>query len=316
MFGNHEDLLSTIDIQSIQDAIDELKEERSDLNIIHRTISITDGIIMLLEITGQGGSHMMESQLEYRYGYIAISNAAPGYNDKNEEVVIENMIEYDGDNQHQRDALFEYFKSTILNQMYLIRRLYSGYNENTQQEEAYDEQESTKKERKVAVSSARQNRNLPPLSYEQSSLPPLSTPEKSVEPLDTDNVESLEAEPLDTLEAEPLEEKPEEFRNEDTLDGPFLHEDNNVQAHQVAEVENSLNEDPLQMDDQEENLPEDKLYYPEDSVKSFMDDFDAFYAVDAENINGRSATNIDQKEDDDKQKESRNKRKPFKGMFT
>lgn len=316
MFGNHEDLLSTIDIQSIQDAIDELKEERSDLNIIHRTISITDGIIMLLEITGQGGSHMMESQLEYRYGYIAISNAAPGYNDQNEEVVIENMLEYDGDNQHQRDALFEYFKSTVLNQMYLIRRLYSGYNENTQQEETYDEQESTKKERKVAVSSARQNRNLPPLSYEQSSLPPLSTPKKSVEPLDTDNVESLEAEPLDTLEAEPLEEKPEELRNEDTLDDPFLHEDNNIQAHQVADVEDSFNEDTLQMDDQEEDLPEDKLYYPEDSAKSFMDDFDAFYAVDAENINGKSATNIDQKEDDDKQKESRNKRKPFKGMFT
>ena len=316
MFGNHEDLLSTIDIQSIQDAIDELKEERSDLNIIHRTISITDGIIMLLEITGQGGSHMMESQLEYRYGYIAISNAAPGYNDQNEEVVIENMLEYDGDNQHQRDALFEYFKSTVLNQMYLIRRLYSGYNENTQQEETYDEQESTKKERKVAVSSARQNRNLPPLSYEQSSLPPLSTPEKSVEPLDTDNVESLEAEPLDTLEAEPLEEKPEELRNEDTLDGPFLHEDNNVQTYQVAEVEDSLNEDPLQMDDQEGDLPEDKLYYHEDSVKSFMDDFDTFYAVDAENINGKSATNIDQKKDDDKQEGSRNKRKPFKGMFT
>ena len=316
MFGNHEDLLSTIDIQSIQDAIDELKEERSDLNIIHRTISITDGIIMLLEITGQGGSHMMESQLEYRYGYIAISNAAPGYNDQNEEVVIENMLEYDGDNQHQRDALFEYFKSTVLNQMYLIRRLYSGYNENTQQEDTYDEQESTKKERKVAVSSARQNRNLPPLSYEQSSLPPLSTPEKSVEPLDTDNVESLEAEPLDTLEAEPLEEKPEELRNEDTLDDPFLHEDNNIQAHQVADVEDSFNEDTLQMDDQEGDLPEDKLYYHEDSVKSFMDDFDTFYAVDAENINGKSATNIDQKEDDDKQKESRNKRKPFKGMFT
>lgn len=312
MFGNHEDLLNEIDIQSIENSISELKSERPDLNIVDRTISITDGIIMLLEITGQGGSHMLESQLEYRYGYIAISNAAPGFNDDGEEVVIENMLEYDGEDEYQRNALFQYFKSTVLNQVYLIRRLYSG-NNNIAKPYTPDMEDNThiEPERQIAVSNARKKKDLPPLSHEKNQHPPLSKEQNN------HLIHSNEDEVQDDRQS--LQEI------EDHDDIPNDKEETSINDH-IETVQQVPQQSYLRFDIQDikNNRPKNKHYLIEDNASDSQegtldidDDFEYFSPIDAEDLDSEDATIITTDEDDSNleyQPEYHNN--TSKGLFT
>lgn len=331
MFGNHEDLLNAIDIESIENAIAELKKERPDLNIVDRTISITDGIIMLLEITGQGGSHMLESQLEYRYEYIAISNAAPGLNDEGEEVVIENMLEYDGDDQYQRDALFQYFKSTVLNQIYLIRRLYSGYSEAPQKEFSIMENNpKTDTERQVAVPAARQSRDLPPLSHERTETEEPVYQERNLPPLCSE-IKNTPEYVHEEVQEETFIEDDQEFipTDDEEIDYPPLN------GHEIEDVVQPEETKTLDQDvylkfdiQQRKNRPSrNKHHFVEETeteeVHPVVDDeFGDFYPVNAEDISNEDATVIDPAEyseyEDDYQEATRTTRprKGVRGMFT
>ena len=326
MFGNHEDLLNKIDIQSIENSISELKSERPDLNIIDRTISITDGIIMLLEITGQGGSHMLESQLEYRYGYIAISNAAPGFNDDGEEVVIENMLEYDGEEEYQRNALFQYFKSTVLNQVYLIRRLYSGNNNVAEQNtHAMEENEHAGLEREIAVSNARKKKNLPPLSHEKPQNPPLSKEQNNhpVQPNEDKEVDYKDDFKDDEQSLQEIEDYDDTENQHYGL--PDYQEESSIDDN-VEEVQQVPRQSYLRFDihDLKENRKTNKHYLVEDDNSNSQegtldidDDFEYFSPINAENLDNKDATIIATDEDDlglENQPEYR--KKASKGLFT
>lgn len=327
MFGNHEDLLNEIDIQSIENSISELKSERPDLNIVDRTISITDGIIMLLEITGQGGSHMLESQLEYRYGYIAISNAAPGLNDEGEEVVIENMLEYDGEDEYQRNALFQYFKSTVLNQVYLIRRLYSGNNNVIEQNSSVMENSThIEPERQIAVSNARKKKDLPPLSHEKTKYPPLLKEQNnhSIHP-DEDKELGYEDEIQDDEQS--LREIENYNDTEETqYDGiPDDQEEPIIDDH-VETVQQVPQQSYLRFDIQDikNNRPRNKHYLIEDDdsdnqegTLDIDDDFEYFSPIDAEDLDNEDATIITTDEDDsDLEYQPEYRKNASKGLFT
>ena len=324
MFGNHEDLLNEIDIESIENAISELKTERPDLNIVDRTISITDGIIMLLEITGPGGSHMIESQLEYRYGYIAISNAAPGFNDDGEEVVIENMLEYDGDDEYQRNGLFQYFKSTVLNQVYLIRRLYSGNNENDSLNTDNVDQNSNKDpERKIAVSHSRKTKTLPPLSRNTSSYPPLSE-QRNLSPLQPD----IQQEKPDEYSASSVSNTDQLVEEQEPENGSDNYE-KTYKDDQFEQVQPIPQQSYLRFDIQDIRSQQSRnKHYLEDEDDTIdesygtldvEDDFGYYTPIDAEDIDNDNATVIETEEDNpdvEQHNDHIRSNKGFNGMFT